>query len=83
MDIICERSGELVFVEVKTRSSKCLGNPIEAVGLSKQRQIVKAADEYVKTFKGNPSIRFDIIGIIANEKTEEIEHIEDAFYPTL
>ena len=68
IDIICLKKDVLVFVEVKTRTSSYLGSPLEAVGISKQRQVIKAADEYIKRYEGEPDIRFDIIGVIANEK---------------
>lgn len=83
LDIICKKDRHLVFVEVKTRTSDYLGDPIEAVTRAKQKQLVKAADAYVKEYDGDPEIRFDIIGIIMNSKETRMEHLEDAFYPTL
>ena len=83
VDIICTKDSNLVFVEVKTRTSDHLGEPSAAVTRSKQKHIVRAADAYVKQYDGDPDIRFDIIGIIMNSKQKHLEHIEDAFYPTL
>lgn len=83
MDIICKKNGVLAFVEVKTRTSEYLGDPAEAVSISKQKHIIRAADAYIKALDEEFDIRFDIIGIIMNKKGNKLEHIEDAFYPTL
>ena len=83
VDIICTKGDTLVFVEVKTRTSVYMGDPSSAVTRAKQKHIVRAADAYVKDYEGDPDVRFDIIGIIMNSKEQTLEHIEDAFYPTL
>jgi len=49
--------------------------------MKKQRQIIKAADEFVKQVFPEKESRFDIIIVITNEQYTSIEHIEDAFYP--
>jgi len=83
IDIICTKGQHLIFVEVKTRTSGYMGEPSAAVTRAKQKHIVRAADAYVKEYEGDPEVRFDIIGIIMNNKEKTLEHIEDAFYPTL
>jgi putative endonuclease len=70
-------------VEVKTRISNYLNDPALMVPLKKQKQIIKAADEYIKEHDIDMPWRFDIISIVVNSKERKIEHIEDAFYPTL
>ena len=51
-DLICEHDGKLIVVEVKTRQTAEIGEPWRAVTRSKQRQIIKVANEYIvkKTF---------------------------------
>lgn len=44
LDIVAEREGELVVVEVKTRSEDFLLAPEDAVDTAKIRRIVAAAD---------------------------------------
>jgi putative endonuclease len=83
VDVICTKGECLIFVEVKTRTSDFMGDPSAAVTRAKQKHIVRAADAYVKEYDGDPIVRFDIIGIIMNSKEQTLEHIEDAFYPTL
>jgi len=82
VDIIAEKDGLLVVVEVKTRQSDFMAGPEITVTKSKQKAIIKVANAYIETLETDPNTRFDIISIILNENQLEIEHIEDAFYPT-
>ncbi len=81
IDIIAEDGEEIVFVEVKTRTSDQWGNPHDAIGKSRIKRMVEAADFYIKEFDVEKSIRFDIIGAIWNGKNFDIDHIDDAFLP--
>ncbi|RMG65957.1 MAG: YraN family protein [Bacteroidetes bacterium] len=72
---------ELVFIEVKTRSSEEWGYPEASVTPAKQALIFKAADSYLyeKQMDTVP-VRFDIIAInMQNPEHPLIHHIEDAF----
>src|SRR3984893_5509413 len=46
LDLVCRRGGELVVVEVKTRTDDSFGTPLEAVGSRKRRALMSAAAEY-------------------------------------
>jgi putative endonuclease len=83
IDIIAQKDGFVVFVEVKTRVNNYMGEPEMAVTKKKQSQIIKAADAYFKETDCQLESRFDIISVILNSKTEEIKHIEQAFYPLM
>lgn len=77
IDLIGLDRNYLVFFEIKYRKSTEYGNPIEAVGSSKQKKICKTALYFLTK---NPQynscgIRFDVIGIKGNE----IEWIQNAF----
>ncbi len=80
LDIVCENKGEVVFVEVKTRTSDVMAYPERAVGKSKQRNIRLAAEQFMEEHNLRCSARFDILAVVKGDKFE-IEHIEDAFYP--
>ena len=82
IDLIATINNLLVFVEVKTRHNAYFGSPHEFVSLQKQKRIVKAANHYVEKKNIDLEVRFDIIGIILNNNTLQIEHIEDAFTPS-
>lgn len=81
VDIIAEKDGRIIFVEVKTRISAYLSDPALLVPLSKQKQIIRAADDYMKSYCPDQESRFDIMVVITNSQYTKVEHIEDAFYP--
>ena len=84
VDIIAKDGDTIVFVEVKTRHSKCLVDPEITVDSYKQRHLIWAANSYVNRYQYDNDVRFNIIAIIVNHNNEKkIEHIEDAFYPSL
>jgi putative endonuclease len=83
IDLIAQKDDFIVFVEVKTRSSHNYGDPESFVSDKQQKRIINAANEYIMKNDIRCEARFDIISIIVSNKTEEIKHIEDAFYPTL
>ncbi len=82
IDTIAQDESVLVFVEVKTRRSLKFGAPREAVGISKQHRMSKAALEYLQE-KGlfDTACRFDVLAITLPPATQQpqIEHIENAF----
>jgi putative endonuclease len=80
LDIVARDGRTLVFVEVKTRRSAAFGAPQEAVGLRKQRQIVRAAQWFLAQ-AGNPSglLRFDVIAVMPAAEGARIEHLPAAF----
>lgn len=76
IDIIAKDKDFLVFVEVKSRSTKKFGLPREAVTIQKQNKIRKVAQFYLqKTQNFDTKCRFDVIEILDNE----INHIVNAF----
>jgi putative endonuclease len=83
LDIVAENKDFIVFVEVKTRTDDYQMHPVSAVTREKQRSIIYAADGYLQTYDISKESRFDVITIISKGKTSEIDHIENAFYPTL
>ena len=83
IDIIAETSEYIVFVEVKTRSADYQVSPADAVNVPKQRTIIFAASNYIDQYNLNKEARFDIITIIINGSDREIDHIENAYYPTM
>ncbi len=83
IDIVSIDKTALVFTEVKTRNSGYFGSPLEAVTRAKQSQIIRTALAYVLQHNRTEEIRFDVIGIVKNQRQTSIEHIESAFYPIL
>jgi putative endonuclease len=81
LDIVAQKDGKIIVVEVKTRFTDEYGEPWQSVTKQKQRQIIKAANYYI--FENNIQLdtQFDVISIIKNETFERLEHIQDAFIP--
>ncbi len=83
LDIVAETDQYLVFVEVKTRSNIIWGEPDEAVTKKKQKYLIRAANAYIIENNCTKEARFDIISVLLPPHSVNINHIENAFYPTL
>lgn len=79
IDILARDGKTLVFVEVKTRRSLAFGSPQEAVGPTKRRQILRAAQWHLSSVATGTSVRFDVVAILAAAGEPVIEHIVNAF----
>ncbi|OGD14213.1 YraN family protein [Candidatus Atribacteria bacterium RBG_19FT_COMBO_35_14] len=82
IDIISEYKGNIIFVEVKTRSSNRFGYPEEAINFNKQRKIIKNALCYLAKYHlWEKNYCFDIILVsISNHKdVKSLKHIKNAF----
>ena len=81
VDIVCrdKRHNELVFVEVKTRTSEDFGRPLDAVDRKKRRLILRGAMTWLRMLD-MPDIvfRFDVVEVVISSPTE-VRHIENAF----
>jgi len=82
LDIVAERDGWLVIVEVKTRTGQQWDPPEMAVNQQKIRHIVQAAHHYVRLHQIDLPVRFDIVTVVFNPESTAIEHFEDAFLAT-
>jgi len=84
IDIIAENKDFIVFIEVKTRSDDYQEHPLSAINREKQRSLIFAANNFIQWNNIDNESRFDVITvIIKRDNTNQVEHIEDAFYPTL
>lgn len=83
IDLICQHDGDLVFVEVKTRSNTNMGYPEEAVTAEKWSHLVSTAELYLADHPDtNQNWRVDIIAIIGSRKSGLIDltHFENYQY---
>ncbi len=78
IDIIAKDGEYLVFVEVKYRTNKKFGMPVEAIDRKKQEKIRVVAGHYLSENNIKSKVRIDVIGIL-NTNELEINHIENAF----
>jgi putative endonuclease len=76
LDLVVRRGRELVFVEVKTRTTDRFGIPAEAVTPIKQARLRGLAARYLADTGARSSrLRFDVVAILAGN----LEVIEAAF----
>ena len=77
IDIIATKGGNLIFVEVKYRTTNIYGHPLEAVNWRKQQQIRKVARIYLMCHGRSEwtPCRFDVIAF----EGENMTHIKNAF----
>ncbi len=80
LDLIVLDRGVVVFVEVKTRTGRGFGSPLEAVEFRKQRKMIQAAQFFLAE-KGlqQRDARFDVVGVSWPGREPIVEHIENAF----
>ncbi len=82
LDIVAENERYLVIAEVKTRKSLLIGAE-ESINRTKIRNLVYAANAYIRQFKVMKPTRFDVITIVVdnNGTITSLKHFEDAFVP--
>ena len=83
VDIIAQKDNMLVVVEVKTRASELFETATELVSKNQIKQIIAATEGYIHLKDIDLETRFDVIAVILDQRPPKIEHITDAFYPTL
>src|SRR6476646_303562 len=84
LDIVARDGACLVFVEVKTRSSRAFGEPSEAIGPAKAARIRRLALRWIEDNRTADrfweSIRFDVVAVVRRPSgTPDVEHLRGAF----
>jgi putative endonuclease len=78
IDMVALDGKVMVFVEVKTRSSKRMGMPEEAVDIRKQEQLRLLARYYInRTGQTARAYRFDVVAV--DISSNDIRVIKNAF----
>ncbi len=80
IDLLARQGGQLVFVEVKTRTSRAFGYPEEAVTARKQAHLLAAAQHYLQAHPELPADwRVDVVAVYrpAADLPPEITHFEN------
>lgn len=82
IDIVAKDDDQLVFIEVKTNRRGNSVAPELRVNVTKQKKLGKMAQQYLQnTSTTDTDCRFDVIGVILNEKGKhDISHIRNAFW---
>ncbi|MBM4445744.1 MAG: YraN family protein [Chloroflexi bacterium] len=81
IDIIAQKKGCLVFVEVRTKTSSGFGSPEESVTFAKKEKLIASALTYLNSHQDLPeSWRIDFVAVELDQKGKatRIELIENA-----
>jgi putative endonuclease len=77
IDLIAKKDGFLIFVEVKTRTSKVFGPPEIAVSTRKQGHMLSCAEYYAQQNEID-RWQIDVIAVEKINDNTEITHFENA-----
>jgi putative endonuclease len=81
IDLVAERGGVLVFVEVKARTSHRFGTPEEAITPAKRRTLIRTAQAFLRSRASDDAQwRIDVVALDLDSdgKVVRLEHYEDA-----
>lgn len=81
IDIVARDGDALSFVEVKTRTKKGYGRPLDAVDRNKQALIERGANSWLKLLGRRDFVwRFDVVEVILSDgELAEVNVVHDAF----
>ncbi len=83
IDLVAQKNGTVVFVEVKTRKTRAQGTPLEAVSPRKVRRFSAAAACYLAGIRGEiPPARFDVVTLGPERNFlgfPKVRHFQGAF----
>lgn len=82
IDLIAEQNGQILFVEVKTRSADAVAAPAASVSEAKQLRLLRAAAEWLQENPTPLQPRFDVAEVILAPDTGDLQSVNwlpDAF----
>lgn len=82
LDIVAMKGNRVVFVEVKSRLHDDY-NPETDINKAKRSRIISAANAYLHATRLPHEPQFDVIYIVGSPDSYKVEHLPDAFFPTL
>lgn len=77
IDLVAEKDGRTIFVEVKARTSKSFGPPEVAVTARKQAHMLACAEHYAQQ-NGVDHWQIDVIAVERTKGQTEVVHFENA-----
>jgi putative endonuclease len=74
IDLVAKLNDDLIFVEVKTRTSDSFGFPENAITANKQNHMVLSAEAYIEEHPELPfTWRLDVIAVQGGNKNEKTQ----------
>ena len=80
IDIVAKLKSKIIFIEVKTRSSRRFGAPEESVNSAKQKKLIKASEKYILANRLNNEYQIDVITVEKDYNTDKakLKHFKNA-----
>lgn len=80
LDLVALDGSELVFVEVKTRTAGGVSSPADGLTPAKRAHVCKAAQAWLSAHDAwDRPCRFDVLCLVHDGTTFNVEHMPDAF----
>lgn len=80
IDVVARDDDAIVFVEVRSRSRRAHGGPLETVGPTKQARVARAAAAFLaRAGLASSPARFDVVGVDWRHGEPVLEHVRNAF----
>jgi putative endonuclease len=82
IDVIAREGDSLVFVEVKTRTTRAFGDPAEAVVPAKAARLRRLAARWLVEHADQhwPAVRFDVVAVVRRGPDgPSLRHVRGAF----
>ncbi len=76
IDLVMREGADLVFVEVRYRTSRAFGGALESIDARKRRRLTAVALQYLQGHPNTGGARFDAVAIQADG---EIDWVRNAF----
>ncbi len=75
IDLIARKASELVFVEVKTRTTMTFGFPEESISPVKMKHMIQSAEDYLQNHpEQEDSWRIDVLSIQRLKDSGEVQY---------
>lgn len=81
IDLVAERDGKLIIIEVKSRCERHFSDVSELITRKKMKNLVDAAEAYVIRKNLMMEVQFDYFVVIFGAYGHKTEHIQEAFIP--
>lgn len=80
IDLVVRDGDEIVFVEVKTRTSLAFGHPLEAITVAKLARLRRLALAWCDAHPRAGGIRIDAVAVLAPRRGEAtVEHLRGVY----
>ncbi|MCK8816549.1 YraN family protein [Natroniella sulfidigena] len=79
VDLIAQEGDYLVFVEVKSATTRSFASPLEKIDYKKRQHLIRVARYYLSLQQREVDFRFDVVAILSYQQEDKIKLIKNAF----